>query len=108
MRIHRRLLQVLALLLALVLTCLAHEQIALSGVITKRDGDTIELKTAKGKSIFYLNQATLVYRGKVRAADPDIKVGAKVEVDAFGHTDEDIIAMRVRITSPAPQPKRKK
>src|SRR5215204_6114200 len=97
MRLHwlKRLLPMFALA---VLPALAHEDIQVTGVVTKRQNDVIELKTKAGKTLsIEVNKATKVTRGKSKADIAAVKAGMTVVIDGFGDSEEDFFVLQVTI-----------
>lgn len=89
----------LALILSLAAgLALAHEDIQVTGVVTKRQGDTIEIKTRAGKTLaIEVNKATKVTRGKSKSTLAALKPGMTVVVDGFGDTEDDFFVLQVTI-----------
>jgi len=77
---------------------IAHDDYRVVGTITKVQPKKLEVKTKEGKSFsIALDAATLVSRDKKKVALSELKAGTSVVVDARGDSEQDLVALEVRI-----------
>jgi hypothetical protein len=76
----------------------AHDDYRIVGTITKIKDKQLEVKTKEGKTFSIgINDLTLVKRDKAKVSATELKVSASVVVDARGDSEQDLMAVEVRI-----------
>jgi hypothetical protein len=91
------------LLTAAVLMCaaapaLAHDDFRVIGTLTKHQASSIEVKNKEGKTTaIRLDKQTAITRDKKKVDVSELKVGRSVVVDAYGDSEDDLLALEIRI-----------
>ena len=76
----------------------AHDDYRIVGVVTKVQASKLDVKSKDGKShSIKLNKETLVNRNKQKVGASELKTGQSVVVDATGDSEDDLLALEVRI-----------
>ncbi len=89
---------ILALLLSSALPLFAHDQFRIIGVVVSKRETTLQVKNNAGKAFNVgLNKATVVQRDKSKISAAELKAGLTVVVDALGDSEDDLVALEVRI-----------
>ena len=79
----------------------AHEDFRVIGTISKRQGSVINVKQREGTTaVVRLDKQTAVSRDKKKVDTSELKVGLTVVVDAYGDSEEDLLALDIRIVPP--------
>ena len=80
---------------------LAHDEFRIIGTLTKRQDSRIEIKGRTGKTVSVrLDKQTTVTRDNKKVDTTVLKVGQSLVVDAYGDTEEDSLALEIRIVPP--------
>ena len=95
----------LTLLVAALLTlggyASAHETFRIIGTLTKHQGAMIEVKSRDAKTTaIKLDKQTEITRDKKKVDPSELKPGLSVVVDAYGDTEDDLLALEIRIVPP--------
>jgi hypothetical protein len=94
------------LLTAAVLMCaaapaLAHDDFRVIGTLTKHQASAIEVKSKQGKTTsIRLDKQTAITQDKKKVDAAELKVGRSVVVDAYGDSEDDLLALEIRIVPP--------
>ncbi len=76
----------------------AHENFRVIGTLTKYQDSRVDVKNREGRTIsIKLDKQTEVTQDKKRVAATELKVGRSVVVDAYGDTEDDLLALEIRI-----------
>jgi len=105
-------------LIALVITAVlilgaaqlwAHDNFRVIGTISKLQATQVDVKTKDGATVsIEIDKQTLVWRDKKKVPATELKMGLSVVVDAYGDSEEDLLALDVTIVPPiAPRPIKK-
>ena len=95
----------LTLLVAALLTlggyATAHENFRIIGTLTKHQGAMIEVKSRDAKTTaIKLDKQTEITRDKKKVDPTELQPGLSVVVDAYGDSEEDLLALEIRIVPP--------
>src|SRR5688572_23985799 len=96
----RRTMMLLTLMLAAFTAThsFAHDQFRIVGTISKVEKTQLQVKTAESKTYaIKLDSQTLVSRGKDKVKVTELQVGRSVVVDALGDTEDDLVALEIRL-----------
>lgn len=97
----RRSLALVAMLALLCAPILAHDEFRIIGTVAKYQDTTLQVKNRDGKVISVrLDRQTLITRDKKKVPPAELKAGLTVVVDAYGDTEEDSLALEIRIVPP--------
>jgi hypothetical protein len=89
------------------LPALGHERFRVVGTITQQQATAIQIAPGDGRIVSVaLDVITRIRRGGERAAASELKVGQRVDVDALGDSEEDLMALEVTILPSAGAPAR--
>ena len=100
---------VLAVLVLGVAPLTAHDDYRVVGTITKIQDKQLDVKTKDGKTFSIgMNDLTLVKRDKAKISATELKLGLSVVVDARGDSEQDLMAVEVRIVPAIAAPVKKK
>ena len=79
----------------------AHEDFRVIGVLTKHADSKIEVKARTGKlTSIRLDKQTEVSRDKKKVPVTELKAGLTLVVDAYGDSEDDLLALEIRIVPP--------
>lgn len=79
----------------------AHDDFRIIGTLMKRGNSTIEVKNKAGKTIsIKLDAQTAISRDNKKVAASELRVGQSLVVDAYGDTEDDSLALEIRIVPP--------
>ena len=79
----------------------AHENFRIIGTLTKHQGAMIEVKSRDTKTTaITLDKQTAITRDKKKVDPSELKPGLSVVVDAYGDSEEDLLALEIRIVPP--------
>jgi len=83
----------------------AHEEFRVIGTLATHQDSRIEVESRTGKTIaIRLDRQTLITRDTNKVDAAELVVGLSVVVDAYGDSEEDLLALEIRIVPPiAPQ-----
>src|SRR5215203_4484677 len=92
-------LSLLALLLtSSVVTSWAHDDFRVVGVVTKATSTAVDVKNNEGKSFsIKTNKQTTVTRENKKVGASEVKAGTNVVIDARGDSEQDLLAVDIRI-----------
>lgn len=98
----RRFAVTLAVLMLVVGTALwAHDNFRIIGTLAKHQASTIEVKSRTGKTVsIRLDKQTAISRDKKKVDATALRVGQSLVVDAYGDTEDDSLALEIRIVPP--------
>lgn len=98
----RRFAVTLAFLMLVVGTALwAHDNFRIIGTLAKHQASTIEVKSRTGKTVsIRLDKQTAISRDKKKVDATALRVGQSLVVDAYGDTEDDSLALEIRIVPP--------
>jgi hypothetical protein len=83
---------------------LAHEEFRVIGTISKQQPSMISVKTREGKiAAIRLDKQTAISRDKKKVTAAELKTGVTVVVDAYGDSEDDLLALEIRIVPPIGQ-----
>jgi hypothetical protein len=76
----------------------AHDHFRVIGTLTKHQDSRIEVKNRDGKTTaIKLDKQTEVTQDKKKVETTELKVGRSVVVDAYGDSEDDLLALEIRI-----------
>jgi hypothetical protein len=79
----------------------AHDDFRIIGTLMKHEASKIEVKNKEGKTIsIRLDKQTAISRDKKKVAPSELRVGQSLVVDAYGDTEDDSLALEIRIVPP--------
>lgn len=79
----------------------AHENFRVIGTLTKHQDSTIEVKSREGKTTsIKLDKQTAITQDKRKVDASELQVGRSVVVDAYGDSEDDLLALDIRIVPP--------
>ena len=97
---------VLAVLIATAGVLSAHEDFRVIGTVTRHQATTSGVKKKDGKvASIRLDKQTQSSRDGKKVNAAEIKVGTSVVVDAYGDSEEDLLALEIRIVPAIAAPK---
>ena len=105
-------------LIALVITAVlmlgaaplwAHDSFRVIGTISKLQPTQLDVKTKEAGIVsIAIDKQTVVWRDKKKVPANELKMGLSVVVDAYGDSEEDLLALDVTLVPPiAPRPSKK-
>ena len=87
-----------ALLVFAAIHAFAHDEFRIVGTISKVERTQLQVTTAERKTYkIKLDSQTLISRDKKKVAANELKAGRTVVVDAIGDSEEDLLALEVRL-----------
>jgi hypothetical protein len=76
----------------------AHDEFRIVGTLSKVEKTQLQVTTAEGKRYkIKLDSQTLISRDKNKVSADELKQGRTVVVDAIGDSEEDLLALEVRL-----------
>lgn len=79
----------------------AHDEFRIIGTLERHQNATIAVKKSTGKTVsIRLDKQTAISRNNKKVDATALKVGQSVVVDAYGDTEEDSLALEIRIVPP--------
>jgi hypothetical protein len=76
----------------------AHEDFRVIGTLMKVQSSSIDVKNKKGKTTsIRLDKQTAISQDKKKVDVTELKVGRSVVVDAYGDSEQDLLALEIRI-----------
>jgi len=98
----RRLAVTVAVLMLVVGTALwAHDDFRIIGTLAKHQASEIQVKSRTGKTVsIRLDKQTAISRDNKKVDATALKVGQSLVVDAYGDTEDDSLAVEIRIVPP--------
>ena len=99
-----RIITTFAILLAVLTWSLpagAHDDFRIVGTLAKHADSKIEVKKRDGKTVsIRLDKQTAISRDKQKVAASELRMGQSLVVDAYGDTEDDSLAIEIRIVPP--------
>ena len=78
-----------------------HEYFRVIGTVTNYRDSTLDVKSREGRTTSVrLDGQTIVTRDREEVEAGELKGGLSVVVDAYGDTEDDLLALDIRIVSP--------
>jgi hypothetical protein len=79
----------------------AHEDFRVIGTISKHAGSTLAVKSRDGKTAsIRIDKQTAISKDKKKVDAAALTVGLSVVVDAYGDSEDDLLALDIRIVPP--------
>lgn len=79
----------------------AHDEFRIIGTVARYENSTLQVKSREGKTLSVrLDKQTVITRDKKKVPPTELKTGLSVVVDAYGDTEEDSLALEIRIVPP--------
>ena len=79
----------------------AHDEFRIIGTVARYENSTLQVKNREGKTLSVrLDKQTVITRDKKKVPPTELKTGLSVVVDAYGDTEEDSLALEIRIVPP--------
>lgn len=79
----------------------AHDDFRVIGTLMKHANSKIEVKKREGKTVsIRLDKQTAILRDKAKVTPAELQVGQSLVVDAYGDTEDDSLAIEIRIVPP--------
>lgn len=79
----------------------AHDEFRIIGTLERHQNSTIAVKKNTGKSVsIRLDKQTAISQNNKKVDATALKVGQSLVVDAYGDTEEDSLALEIRIVPP--------
>lgn len=79
----------------------AHEEFRIIGTLERHQNSTIAVRKNTGKTVsIRLDKQTAISQDKKKVDATALKVGQSLVVDAYGDTEEDSLAVEIRIVPP--------
>ena len=80
---------------------IAHDEFRIIGTLEKHQNSTIAVKKNTGKTVsIRLDKQTAITQDKKKVDTTALKVGQSLVVDAYGDTEDDSLAIEIRIVPP--------
>ena len=78
-----------------------HDYFRVIGIVTQYQDSTLDVKNRDGKTVSVrLDRQTKVTRDREEIEAKELKAGLTVVVDAYGDTEDDLLALDIRIVPP--------
>jgi len=88
----------LALAFSVSVPLSAHDDYRVIGIVTKVQATKLDVKARDGKNYsIKLNKETFINRDKKKVGASELKAGQSVVVDATGDSQDDLLALEVRM-----------
>ena len=99
---RRRTTLAIAIMLAIGATQLsAHDNFRIIGTLMKHEDSKIDVKKKEGNTVtITLDKQTQITRDKKKVAASELRAGQSLVVDAYGDTEDDSLAIEIRIVPP--------
>jgi hypothetical protein len=98
MTFGKRLVIALVLVALAVSHAIAHDEYRIVGTISKAEKTQVQVTTAERKTYkVKLDSQTLISRDKKKVSHDELKTGVTVVVDALGDSEEDLLAVEIRL-----------
>lgn len=79
----------------------AHDEFRIIGTLVRYQNSTIQVKKNTGKTVsIKLDKQTAISQDKKKVEVTVLKAGQSLVVDAYGDTEEDSLAVEIRIVPP--------
>ena len=91
----------LAMLVIGVGHAFGHDYFRVNGIVTQYQDSTIDVKNRDGKTVSVrLDRRTKITREREEVEAKELRAGLTVVVDAYGDTEDDLLALDIRIVPP--------
>jgi len=98
---HVTIVATLAILVLGAASTLAHDEFRIIGTVARYQNSKLEVKSRDGKTISVrLDTQTVITRDKKKVEPRELTPGLSVVVDAYGDTEDDSLALEIRIVPP--------
>jgi hypothetical protein len=92
---------IVTILAAVAAPVRAHDDFRVIGTLLKHENSKIEVKKKEGKVVsIRLDKQTAISRDKKKVTPSELRVGQSLVVDAYGDTEDDSLAIEIRIVPP--------
>ena len=82
-------------------TLQAHDDFRIIGTLMKHADSKIEVRNKAGKTVsIRLDRQTAISRDNKKVTATELRVGQSLVVDAYGDTEDDSLAIEIRIVPP--------
>ena len=82
-------------------TAFAHDTFRIIGTVVKYENSLLTMKSRDGNMLeIHLDKQTVINRDKKKVAATELRPGLSVVVDAYGDTEDDSLALEIRIVPP--------
>jgi hypothetical protein len=79
----------------------AHDNFRIIGTLMKYENSKIDVKKKEGNTVtITLDKQTEITRDKKKVAVSELRAGQSLVVDAYGDTEDDSLALEIRIVPP--------
>ena len=79
----------------------AHDDFRIIGTLTRYVDTKIEVKNRQGKTVsIRLDKQTAISRDNKKVTVSELRVGQSLVIDAYGDTEDDSLAIEIRIVPP--------
>ena len=79
----------------------AHDNFRIIGTLVKYENSTIQIKKKEGNTVsIKVDKQTAVSRDKKKVPASELRSGQSLVVDAYGDTEDDALAIEIRIVPP--------
>jgi hypothetical protein len=79
----------------------AHEEFRVIGTLLKHQDAKIQVKSRTGKTVsIRLDKQTAISRDKKKVTPAELRAGQSLVVDSYGDTEDDSLAIEIRIVPP--------
>jgi hypothetical protein len=79
----------------------AHDNFRIIGTLVKQESSKIDVKKKDGATVsITLDKQTEITRDKKKVAASELRAGQSLVVDAYGDTEDDSLAIEIRIVPP--------
>jgi hypothetical protein len=79
----------------------AHDNFRIIGTLMKHESSKIDVKKREGNTVtIMLDKQTQITRDKKKVAASELRAGQSLVVDAYGDTEDDSLAIEIRIVPP--------
>ncbi len=96
-----RTMAIVAIVLGGALSLSAHEDFRVIGTISKQAGSAIDVKKREGTIVsIRIDKQTAISRDRKKVDAAALKVGETVVVDAYGDSEDDLLALEIRLVPP--------
>jgi hypothetical protein len=82
-------------------TAFAHDTFRIIGTVVKYENSLLTMKSREGNVLgIHLDKQTVINRDKKKVPASELKPGLSIVVDAYGDTEDDSLALEIRIVPP--------
>jgi len=80
---------------------MAHDEFRIIGTVARYQANVLQIKKREGTTVsIRVDRQTLVTRDKKKVPPSELAAGLTVVVDAYGDTEDDSLALEIRIVPP--------